>query len=245
MKPDQALSPALMSSPGAFTGPAAIVPPQRGAGWVPPHDRLAPFGCAVAADASPRRSRNRSTRSARSMPTARSASRPRRAAAVCTSPPMEMDHAAWHPASPLQALSRLRVTAACPRLCRLGAPNYPDLVEVVAVSLAVAALFCLSAVHSWVAPRSPSRTRREVLSQVLGQRPKLTASPSGQADPGAAYYRVIRTRVPSGIPDSRCNAAAGTRTQPLLTAWPNTDRSGQPCRPTVPGPPPKVDSALE
>ena len=160
-------------------------------------------------------------------------------------PPMEMDHAAWHPASPLQALTRLRVTAACPRLCRLGAPNYPDLVEVVAVSLAVAALFCLSAVHSWVAPRSPSRTRREVLSQVLGQRPKLTASPSGQADPGAAYYRVIRTRVPSGIPDSRCNAAGGTRTQPLLTAWPNTDRSGQPCRPTVPGPPPKVDSALE
>jgi hypothetical protein len=54
---------------------------------------------------------------------------------------MEMDHAAWHSASPLQALSRLRVTAACPRLCRLGAPNYPDLVEVVAVSLAVAALF--------------------------------------------------------------------------------------------------------
>src|SRR3954454_7251548 len=95
----------------------------------------------------------------------------------------------------------------------------------------VAALFCLSAVHSWVAPRSNARTRREVLSQ----RPKLTASPSGQADPGAAYYRVIRTRVPSGIPDSRCNAAAGTRTQPLLTAWPNTDRSGQPCRPTVPG----------
>jgi hypothetical protein len=54
---------------------------------------------------------------------------------------MEMDHAAWHSASPLQALSRLRVTAACPRLCRLGAPNYPDLVEVVAVSLAAAALF--------------------------------------------------------------------------------------------------------
>jgi hypothetical protein len=110
---------------------------------------------------------------------------------------------------------------------------------------AVAALFCLSAVRSWVAPRSPARTRREVLSQVLGQRPKLTASPGGQADPGAAYYRVIRTRVPSGIPDSRCTAAAGTRTQPLLTAWPNTDGSGQPCRPTVPGPPPKVESALE
>jgi hypothetical protein len=64
-------------------------------------------------------------------------------------------------------------------------------------------------------------------------------------DPGAAYYRVIRTRVPRGMPDSWCNAAGGTRTQPLLTAWPNTDGSGQPCRPTVPGPPPKVDSALE
>jgi hypothetical protein len=121
----------------------------------------------------------------------------------------------------------------------------PDLVEVVAVSRQWRRSSRPSAVRSWVAPRSPARTRREVLSQVLGQRPKLTASPGGQADPGAAYYRVIRTRVPSGIPDSRCNAAAGTRTQPLLTAWPNTDRSGQPCRPTVPGPPPKVESASE
>jgi hypothetical protein len=59
------------------------------------------------------------------------------------------------------------------------------------------------------------------------------------------YYRVIRTRVPSGTLDNRCNAAAGTRTHPLLTAWPNADGSGQPCRPTVPGPPPKVESALE
>ena len=117
----------------------------------------------------------------------------------------------------------------------------PDLVEVVAVSRQWRRSSRPSAVHSWVAPRSLARPRREVLSQS----PKLTASPSGQADPGAAYYRVIRTRVPSGIPDSRCNAAAGTRTQPLLTAWPNTDRLGQPCRPTVPGPPPKVESALE
>lgn len=58
-------------------------------------------------------------------------------------------------------------------------------------------------------------------------------------------YWVIRTRVPSGRLDSRCSASAGTRTQPLLTAWPNTDVFGQPCRPTVPGPPPKVESTLE
>ena len=63
--------------------------------------------------------------------------------------------------------------------------------------------------------------------------------------PVPSYYRVIRTRVPSGTLDNRCNAAAGTRTHPLLTAWPNADGSGQPCRPTVPGPPPKVESALE
>lgn len=58
-------------------------------------------------------------------------------------------------------------------------------------------------------------------------------------------YWVIRTRVPSGRPDSTCSASAGTRTQPLLTEWPNTDGFGQPCRPTVPGPPPKVESTLE
>ena len=62
----------------------------------------------------------------------------------------------------------------------------PDLVEVVAVSRQWRRSSRPSAVRSWVAPRSPARTRREVLSQVLGQRPKLTASPGGQADPGAA-----------------------------------------------------------
>jgi hypothetical protein len=85
-------------------------------------------------------------------------------------------------------------------------------------------------------PRSPG---------VLSQRRKPATWPSGQAIRVPLSYRVIRTRVPSGIPESRRNAAAGTRTQPLLTAWPNTDGLGQPCRPTVPGPPPKEESALE
>ena len=170
--------PALMSSPGAFTGPPAIVAP--GGSHLTtglPHSGV-------------------------------------------RSPPTKMDHAAWHTASPLQALSRLRVIAARPAAVPTWRTELPGSGRGGSGQPAVAALFRLSAVHSWVAPRSPARTRREVLSQ----RPKLTASPSGQADPGAAYYRVIRTRVPSGIPDSRCNAAAGTRTQPLLTAWPNTDR---------------------
>ena len=59
------------------------------------------------------------------------------------------------------------------------------------------------------------------------------------------FYEVIRTRLPTGTRDMACSAAAGTRTQPWLTARPNTDGSGQPCTPTVPGPPPKVSSVLE
>jgi len=47
------------------------------------------------------------------------------------------------------------------------------------------------------------------------------------------------------MPDSTCSAVGGTRTQPWLTAWPNTDGSGQPCRPTVPGPPSKAENAAE
>ena len=51
-------------------------------------------------------------------------------------------------------------------------------------------------------------------------------------------YWVIMTKVPIGIRESSRKAAAGTRTQPLLTASPNMDGLGQPCTPTVPGPPP-------
>src|SRR5262249_31989829 len=56
--------------------------------------------------------------------------------------------------------------------------------------------------------------------------------------PGVVFYGVIRTRLPSGTWDRARSAAAGTRTQPWLTARPNTDGLGQPCTPTVPGPPP-------
>ena len=73
----------------------------------------------------------------------------------------------------------------------------------------------------------------------------LFRTPVGHGATGLRGYGLIRTRVPSGIWDSSFKAVAGTRTQPLLTACPNTDGSGQPCRPTVPGPPPKVESALE
>jgi hypothetical protein len=46
--------------------------------------------------------------------------------------------------------------------------------------------------------------------------------------PVRACYEVIITRVPSGIWESSVRAVGGTRTQPLLTASPNTDGSGQP-----------------
>jgi hypothetical protein len=53
------------------------------------------------------------------------------------------------------------------------------------------------------------------------------------------------TRLPSGTRERTCSPVVGTRTQPWLTARPNTDGFGQPCRPTVPGPPPKVVSVFE
>src|SRR5579859_6930868 len=51
---------------------------------------------------------------------------------------------------------------------------------------------------------------------------------------------MITTELPSGMRESTRSAAAGTRTQPWVTAWPNTAGSGLPCRATVPGPPPKL-----
>lgn len=200
-----------MSSAGAFTGPPAIVPPQRGAGWVPPNDRLAPFGCAVAADASPRRSR--------------------------------IDRPDLHAPCRRRGAPRGRAERArgCADLAhRITGPGRGG-----SGQPAVAALFRLSAVHSWVAPRItiPHSPRGSEPGSGPASEANRFAERAGRS--GCAYYRVISTRVPSGIPDSRRNAAGGTRTQPLLTAWPNTDGSGQPCRPTVPGPPPKVESALE
>lgn len=70
-------------------------------------------------------------------------------------------------------------------------------------------------------------------------RPGGNASPSWRsASHHASLYEVIKTRLPSGTRDRMRSAALGTRTQPWLTARPNTDGLGQPCTPTVPGPPP-------
>jgi len=115
--------------------------------------------------------------------------------------------------------------------------------------------------------RDAARDLSEVLSQCASGRELIQRG--GQADVGYAAqlnasttvpvlrcsqmerfvrcprYWLIMTREPSGMPDSMRNASVGTRTHPLLTAWPNTDVSGQPCRPTVPGPPPNVESTLE
>src|SRR5688500_12061807 len=66
---------------------------------------------------------------------------------------------------------------------------------------------------------------------------ELGVPPAGQA--------VTNTRDPSGTRDRAFNAAAGTRTQPCVTAFPNTEASGQPCSATVPGPPPKVSRVAE
>jgi hypothetical protein len=122
-------------------------------------------------------------------------------------------------------ITRMPISGECsaPAAVPTWRTGLPDLVEVVADGRQWRRSSRPSAVHSWFAPIR--RAGRLIRMQL--------------------YYRVIRTRVPSGIPDSRCNAAGGTRRQPLLTAWPKTDGSGQPCRPTVPGPPPKADSALE
>ena len=60
----------------------------------------------------------------------------------------------------------------------------------------------------------------------------------GSHGSSGCYRWSMMTRVPRGTWLSWSRASAGTRTHPWLTAWPNTEASGQPWRATVPGPPP-------